>query len=87
MLAIPFILMALLLGAQGMEVKDAPLGSEINKKKGIDSLHYFNALRAHAGLEGRLPETTIRGSASPIDFGSSRWQKHCRGLYQTPIAA
>jgi predicted nucleotidyltransferase len=24
---------------------------------------------------------------SPISFASYRWQKHCRGLYQTPIAA
>jgi len=23
----------------------------------------------------------------PISFASYRWQKHCRGLYQTPIAA
>jgi hypothetical protein len=30
---------------------------------------YFNAHRTHAGLDGRLPEPRIRGSASPIDFG------------------
>ena len=53
----------------------------------LDFQHYFNAHRTHAGLEGRLPEPSIRGSASPIDFGSYRWQRHCRGLYQTPIAA
>jgi hypothetical protein len=22
-----------------------------------------------------------------LDFASYRWQQHCRGLYQTPIAA
>ena len=49
--------------------------------------HYYNGHRAHAGLDGRLPEPRADGSASPIDFDSYRWQKHCRGLYQTPIAA
>ena len=46
--------------------------------------HYYNAHRTHAGLEGRPPE---HAGASPADLGSYRWQKHCRGLYQTPIAA
>ena len=53
----------------------------------VDFQHYFNAYRTHAGLEGRLPEPSIHGSASAIDFGSYRWRTHCRGLYQTPIAA
>ena len=53
----------------------------------IDFQHYYNGHRAHAGLDGRLPEPRADGSASPVDFDSYRWQKHCRGLYQTPIAA
>ena len=39
----------------------------------------------NAGLEGGLPDSG--GPRSPISFASYRWQKHCRGLYQTPIAA
>jgi putative transposase len=50
-----------------------------------DFQNYFNEYRTHAGLDGRLP--TPGGPASPISFASYRWQKHCRGLYQTPIAA
>jgi hypothetical protein len=46
---------------------------------------YFNEHRTHAALEGRLPDS--RGPASPISFASYCWQKHCRGLYQTAIAA
>ena len=46
---------------------------------------YFNEHRTHAGLEGHLPDPG--GPASPISLASYRWQKHCRGLYQTPIAA
>jgi transposase InsO family protein len=53
----------------------------------FDFQQYYNAHRTHAGLEGRLPEPALAGSASPIDFASYQWQGHCRGLYQTPIAA
>jgi transposase InsO family protein len=52
----------------------------------LDFQNYFNGYRTHAGLEGRLPEPGA-DAASPIDFGSYRWRRHCRGLYQTPIAA
>jgi putative transposase len=52
----------------------------------IDFQHYYNAHRTHAGLDGRLPEPGVAGAA-PIDFASYRWQRHCRGLFQTPIAA
>jgi hypothetical protein len=46
---------------------------------------YFNRQRVHSGLEGRLPEP---GEAKvPLNFASYRWQQHCRGLFQTPIAA
>jgi putative transposase len=51
----------------------------------IDFQHYYNGRRSHAGLEGRLPEPD--GPSTPLDFASYAWQKHCRGLFQTPIAA
>jgi putative transposase len=47
--------------------------------------HYFNRHRTHSGLEGRLPESAETGAT--LNFASYRWQQHCRGLYQTPIAA
>ena len=53
----------------------------------LDFQQYYNAHRTHAGLEGRLPEPALDGPTSQIDFASHRWQGHCRGLYQTPIAA
>jgi hypothetical protein len=46
---------------------------------------YFNEHRTHAGIEGRPPDSG--GPGSPISLASYRWQKHCRGLHQTPIAA
>jgi hypothetical protein len=53
----------------------------------VDFQNCFNGHRTHAGLEGRLPEPTGDGSGLPIGLDSYRWQRHCRGLYQTPIAA
>ena len=53
----------------------------------VDFQNYFDGHRTHAGLEGRLPEPTGDGSGSPIGLDSYRWQRHCRGLYQSPIAA
>ena len=46
---------------------------------------YFNEHRTHAGITGRLPD--FNGPTPPITLASYRWKKHCRGLYQTPIAA
>ena len=50
-----------------------------------DFQDYFNRQRVHSGLEGLLPEP---GEAQTrLSLASYRWQQHCRGLYQTPIAA
>jgi putative transposase len=57
------------------------------ERKLIDFQHYYNRHRTHAGLEGRLPEPSMDASASPIPFDSYTWRSHCRGLYQTAIAA
>ena len=47
--------------------------------------NYFNKHRVHSGLEGQLPDPEDAGAA--LNFASYRWQQHCRGLYETPIAA
>src|SRR5215469_11214041 len=46
---------------------------------------YYNGYRTHAGLEGLTPIEAF--ACTSLDFKSYRWQRHCRGLYQTPIAA
>ena len=46
---------------------------------------YFNEYRTHAGIKGRLPDSQGPVPANRICFVG--WQRHCRGLYQTPIAA
>jgi hypothetical protein len=50
-----------------------------------DFQNYFNKHRVHSGLKGQPPDPEDAGT--PLNFASYRWQQHCRGLYQTPIAA
>jgi putative transposase len=57
------------------------------ENKLLDFQRFYNGHRTHAALECGLPEPRAGGAALPINFASYRWQKHCRGLYQTPIAA
>jgi len=53
-----------------------------------DFQDYYYVYRAHAGLKGRRPcPPTGTESESPPSFDLYRWRRHCRGLYQTPIAA
>jgi len=53
----------------------------------LDFQEFYNGYRTHAGLEGQPPEPVVDRPASRIDLASYVWQKHCRGLYQTPVAA
>jgi len=47
--------------------------------------NYYNGHRSHAGLQGETPIATPESRGASLK--SYRWQRHCRGLYQTPIAA
>jgi transposase InsO family protein len=53
----------------------------------LDFQRYFNGHRTHAGLNGGTPEPSTAGVCARACVGSYRWQDHCRGLYQTPMAA
>jgi transposase InsO family protein len=46
---------------------------------------YYNWHRTHAGLNGQTPVETPESRGAKLK--SYRWQPHCRGLYQTPVAA
>jgi hypothetical protein len=41
--------------------------------------------RGHAGLKGETPVATSESRGASLK--SYRWRQHCRGLYQTPMAA
>jgi hypothetical protein len=46
---------------------------------------YYNECRTHSGHDSSTPiETT---GSKVIDINKYRWEKHCRGLFELPIAA
>jgi putative transposase len=53
----------------------------------LEFQRYYNGYRAHAGLDGRPPESTADQEGPRASVHSYRWRTHCRGLHQTPIAA
>ena len=61
--------------------------ADLARKLG-DFRDYYNAHRVHRSLDGTTPAQ--RGGASPPSAASlarHAWRQHCRGLFQTPIAA
>jgi len=57
------------------------------ENKLLEFRNYFNRHRAHTSLEGRTPDQDASVSPLFANIHSYRWQSHCRGLYQTPVAA
>jgi putative transposase len=53
----------------------------------LDFQRYYNGHRTHAGLGGHTPEPSTDPGSARAHVSSYRWQPHCRGLYQTPMAA
>src|ERR1700736_2881899 len=53
----------------------------------LEFQRYYNGHRAHAGLTGRTPEPSPAAGGAGASVRSYHWQPHCRGLYQTPMAA
>jgi transposase InsO family protein len=55
------------------------------ENKLLEFRDYFNSYRVHHSLEGQTPDK--REPRLVANLTSYRWQSHCRGMYQTPIAA
>jgi len=53
----------------------------------LEAQRYFNGHRTHAGLGGMTPEPRSGEDSARASVSGYRWRVHCRGLYQTPIAA
>ena len=53
----------------------------------LDFQRYYNGHRTHAGLTGGTPDPSVIAGCAHASVSSYRWQPHCRGLYQTPMAA
>jgi hypothetical protein len=49
---------------------------------------YYNQQRVHSSLGGATPvEASGETSMRRADLDQFRWQAHCRGLFQLPVAA
>ena len=56
-------------------------------RKLLDLQNYYNRDRAHVSL-GSTPESKARNADRRlVNLSEYRWQPHCRGLYQLPVAA
>jgi hypothetical protein len=53
----------------------------------LEFRNYYDMHRTHTSLEGRTPDQDTSVSRPSADLHSYRWQPHCQGLYQTPVAA
>jgi transposase InsO family protein len=53
----------------------------------LDFQRCYNGHRTHAGLDGRTPDPNPDASSARASVSAYRWQPHCCGLYQTPMAA
>jgi len=50
--------------------------------------NYYNAHRVHRALTGCTPAQGARApSPATAALDDYAWRQHCRGLFQTPIAA
>ena len=57
-----------------------------NKLDGFQQ--YYNELRGHCGIDGISPlDKSNEISSNVVSLNNYRWKKHCRGLFQLPIAA
>jgi putative transposase len=55
------------------------------ENKLLDFRNYYNHHRTHHSREGRTPDMPVPRPVADLRW--FRWQPHCRGLYQTPLAA
>ncbi|MEH6584724.1 MAG: integrase core domain-containing protein [Halioglobus sp.] len=54
-----------------------------NKLRGYQC--YYNGCRTHSGRDGSTPIESAGDKV--VDINDYRWQKHCRGLFELPVAA
>jgi len=75
-----------LIGTMRREFLDhVPFWTSTDLKRKLESFKdYYNQARSHRSLNG---ETPIPLKQSRRTHGSIEWQRHCRGLYELPVAA
>ena len=64
-----------------------PLAVAVTKSISFSHAQFGTCQRHHAALDGRTPDPRAGADSARPSISQYRWQPHCRGLYQTPIAA
>lgn len=58
------------------------------ESKLADFQQYYNGQRVHSSLHGQTPaETSGEAGPSQANLNNFTWQPHCRGMFETPMAA
>ena len=61
--------------------------AELERKLG-EFKAYFNEHRTHSGITGETPVGRCGDvTESVLNLDNYRWQRHCNGLFELPIAA
>jgi putative transposase len=76
-----------LIGSIRRELLDQTLfWTEIDLENKLrDYKNYYNQHRCHSSREGVTPFNS--GSTKAANINNYRWKKHCRGLFELPVAA
>lgn len=80
----------MLIGTARQELLDQTLfWSELYLQNKLDSFQrYYNEECGHGGINHITPTVKAgEGGAEVVSLDNYRWKKHCRGLFQLPIAA
>ena len=48
--------------------------------------NYYNCQRCHEGIDGKIPLQQDGQPLNVINMHNYRWKKHCRSLYELPVA-
>jgi len=72
---------------KGQHVERRPVSMRVYdlENKLRDYQCYYNECRTHSGRDGVTPAASTVGNV--VDIYQYRWEKHCRGLFELPIAA
>ncbi len=65
------------------------LWNSIDLHQKLDAFRiYYNAVRVHRSLDGTTPENRAGYySSSKANLSHYAWERHCNGLFETPVAA
>ena len=79
-----------LIGSVRIEFLDKTLfWNSVDLERKLSSFRdYFNESRVHSALDGQTPaEVSENRGRQRANILEHRWQSHCGGLYQLPVAA